>query len=145
METKHCKKCSSIYPEDVARCPSCGRRCGKKRTQSQGTAGNRAALKAEQGAVLPAESAAVSARLVEVKERKYTLSEILKISAKGAVGCLIGGIPGFAVGVATAKQKTKTAEMSAMFIVNYADGHQGTETVDTNSPRFQELMLVVKK
>ena len=142
METKRCKKCHSIYPAEQVKCPSCGRRRGEIRTQRPGVAGGETVPDDAQETLLPAERVPVSARLVEVTEGKYTLSELGKIAIGGILGGLIGGTAGFAVGVGAARRIPK--EMTATFIVTYADETQGTETVAVNSSRFQELMLLVK-
>lgn len=81
----------------------------------------------------------VSARLLSYDGNSTTKAGVLRTAARGAVGGLLAGPVGFAVGVATTKHKTKTTGCSATFLVDYESGRQGTETVDVESARFQIL------
>lgn len=81
----------------------------------------------------------VAARMVGVSGNSESGRGLLRTATRGAIGGLLGGAPGFAIGVATAKVKTKTTGCSATFIVDYASGRRGAETVEVGSDRYNWL------
>lgn len=135
MEKRRCPRCSSIYPADTVECPNCGKRNRKLWYMAAGDA-----AKAEDA--LPVEKIPVSARLVEKFENRMKPAQVIKTAVKGGAAGVFAGATGIAVVVAMAKQKPRGT--SATFIVNYEDGQQALETVDTRSSRYRELMQVLK-
>ena len=81
----------------------------------------------------------VAARLVNVSEDTESKRGLVRTATRGAIGGLLGGPAGFALGVATTKVKTKTIGCSATFIVDYASGRRGLEIVDVSSARYEKL------
>lgn len=77
----------------------------------------------------------VSAKIVGSGESKKAGSA----AVRSAVGGAVAGLPGAIYGAASAKSKT-----SVTFYVTYEDGHNGTETVSSDSSRFLKLMKVCK-
>ena len=85
----------------------------------------------------------------KLKQKMYVTPVKTKIVASGiskkagsaavrtAIGGAVGGLPGAIYGSATAKSKADVT-----FYVTYEDGHKASETVSTNSSRFNELMKV---
>lgn len=81
----------------------------------------------------------VAAKLLSYDGNSVTKAGTLRTAARGAVGGMLAGPAGFAIGVATAKRNTKTTGCSATFMVEYESGRRGTETVDVESGRFMLL------
>jgi predicted nucleic acid-binding Zn ribbon protein len=87
----------------------------------------------------------VAARLIGTSENSESKRSLVRTAARGAIGGVLGGPAGFALGVATTKVKTKTTGYTATFIVDYASGRRGTETVDVSSARYEKLIALEEK
>lgn len=87
----------------------------------------------------------VAARLLSYNGNSTTKAPVLRTAARGAVGGLLAGPVGMAIGVATTKHKTETTGCSATFLVDYESGRRGTETVDVSSARFEKLIALEEK
>ena len=87
------------------------------------------------------EDPAVAAVLVSTTEE--TGKGVLGTAARGTLGYLTFGVFGAAVGVTTARNKTRRQRVT--FSVKYASGKTGVETVEMGSKRFNELAALLVK
>lgn len=87
----------------------------------------------------------VAARLINTNGNFETKPSFFRAATRGVIGGALAGPAGFALGVATTKAKTKATGCSATFIVDYASGRRGTETVEVGSARYEKLIALEGK
>lgn len=84
----------------------------------------------------------VSARILS---RGIDPAERDKLWVRAAMGGMVGGAPGVAIGVASAKRKLRKMKNQVIFEVTYGSGRRNTEIVTEGSSQFDELMQLVNE